>query len=276
LGADGAANVGLNLALTLSGAGDQYGLYCDNTVNASGTSQSTALFARFNLTNASFTCPSGSAYWAYTPTKGASATLTRYTHFLAQGASTVATNNAIFADNIAYTGNWAINIASTAASTLAGDLTVGGNLTITGGFVYSGVIDGSNAAAGKVGEAFRSVVSTPTNAAATSTYLALTSITLTPGDWDISAIAYMAPAGATVVNMLVGIGTTSASATGLVFGDNAGELDWPSSTSNSGTVSIPGYRVNITVSTTYYLNVRVDRGAGTPTWQGRISARRVR
>lgn len=137
-----------------------------------------------------------------------------------------------------------------------------------------------NAATGYVGESVQSVV-TGVSVGATDTYSDTTSITLTAGDWDISALTSFIRNGATFtdLDLRIGITTTSGnSGTGIVFGDNAarfrpGALE----TFSNIPLSVPPYRVSITTTTTFYLKNYVGSySAATPQVSGRISARRVR
>lgn len=133
--------------------------------------------------------------------------------------------------------------------------------------------------AGQVGQTIAASVSTAANAAATTTYKALTSVALTPGVWQVSGAASLLTNGATMTqtaDFTVVIGTTSASATGGVAGQSklaqmqAGLVD-----PGTETVVIPPFSVVITSATTYYLNVVCTFSAGTPQWVGSINAIRV-
>ncbi len=177
--------------------------------------------------------------------------------------ATVATNVGIGGGKL-YTGG-AANLG-TIGSTFAGN-------------VLAGVQNATAAVAGQVGEISESKISTATNAAATATYLALTSITLQPGDWDIAASAIAIPNGATVtVNGAVEalVGTTTASSTGSTLGYDRMVDGQPIATGVNLSLCIPAKRVNISVATTYFLNVLATYTAGTPQWQGSITARRAR
>jgi hypothetical protein len=173
-----------------------------------------------------------------------------------------------------------LNVAG--AGTIQGVLTAGGTTAPSANTFTGNKIWGGNTAAaytaGQVGEVIESKVSTATNAGSTGAYLALTSITLTAGNWDISALAYSTPNGATFTppsSVTVNIGTTSASSAGCTAGYDyalSGEL---LSAGSNVSVSIPAKRVQITASTAYYLNVAIQYTAGTPQWVGSITARRT-
>lgn len=152
------------------------------------------------------------------------------------------------------------------------------SISITGsvtGLSLTGVTDGSSAAAGKVGEYISSFQST-TNYPASATSADLTTIILTAGDWDISAVTYTTANGASVTSVLAGIGTvTGDDLTGVVFGDS-GVAGGVVSAANALGLSIPSSRVSITGSATYRLKFRANYTVATPQAAGRISARRIR
>lgn len=146
---------------------------------------------------------------------------------------------------------------------------------LLGGAGIIGITDGSDATAGNVGEYKFSAVTN--QAVGTSTqFFDITSITLTPGDWDISANFLYITNGASVVSCGAGIGTvTGNDGTGLVSGDSFAAVPPPTATYNSSG-SISGYRVNPASGTIYYFKGTTQYTVATPRVYGRISARRVR
>jgi hypothetical protein len=136
-----------------------------------------------------------------------------------------------------------------------------------------GTSTNNNATAGNLGEYLESVVGF-TAYPATTVYGDLASISLTAGDWDVSALINQR--GNTPTNLTFGISTTSGnSTTGLTDGSNKlGITSASSSSDNSG--SIPNYRLSLSATTTVYLKVQATYASGSPTAAGRISARRVR
>lgn len=152
----------------------------------------------------------------------------------------------------------------------------------TSGLVKSaGQLKGTNtndsAATGYVGEYIESVESTGTAAAATSTWKEIKSITLTPGDWDVTIIGHHDYNGATLTGLpRFGLSTASASSTGMVTGSSIAYIPISNSSDIGGTTSLPNMRKSITATTTYYFNALSVYSAGSPTWHGIISARRVR
>lgn len=158
--------------------------------------------------------------------------------------------------------------------TASGTLTATGLSTLTGGIL--GTVAGGNATAGNVGEyVSASVVQGSATALTTATPKTVTSITLTAGDWDITAIGSITGAS-TGTAFDVAIGTTTNSFTGTVLGDTRCETPTVSLTGADATLMIPAVRVSISGSTTYYLVVQEVFTIGTPAAYGRISARRVR
>lgn len=149
------------------------------------------------------------------------------------------------------------------------------------GNVDAGVQDGTAAVSGQVGEIIESKISTATNAAATATYLELTHLDLTPGDWVLCATAISDPNGATFTLGTAGvlelnIATATAATTGTTLGYDRVLDGQPTLSGNYLTMNVAGKRINITVNTTYYCNVYATYTAGTPRWYGSITATRVR
>lgn len=142
-----------------------------------------------------------------------------------------------------------------------------------------GVTDATVAVAGQLGEVIENKISGATNAAATTAYLALASVSLTAGDWDIAALAELSSNGATfaTANADLCVGTTSASNAGTTIGYDRSRI--PSlilgaTGIESGTIARKV--LQITSTTTVYLNVVATYTLGTPQWTGSLSARRIR
>lgn len=144
----------------------------------------------------------------------------------------------------------------------------------------TGTTTNNNASAGEVGEHISSTVAGNLNASATGTYDDGTSISLTAGDWDVTAGATFEPNGATWTLTRIGISTTSGnSSAGLIDGDTATVNGWASSSTTPNAVGmvVPTKRFSLSATTTVYLKRQVGFSAGTPRSIGiRISARRVR
>lgn len=190
------------------------------------------------------------------------------------------------AQSAQFAGTTDASAVGTAAATLAGGLGVAkrsflGTIGSTfAGNVIAGVQNATAAVSGQQGEIIESKISTATNAAATGTFLALTSITLTPGDWDIAGLAVeVVGTGATTTAggaLEACIGTTTASSAGCTSGYDYVQQAHTLASNDANSLTIPAKRVNISSSTTYYLNVKQTYSAGTPQWRGSITARRAR
>lgn len=141
---------------------------------------------------------------------------------------------------------------------------------------YVGTSTNDSATAGNIGELVTSTISTAANAAATTNLLALTSITLSAGDWDISAFSVILKNGATFTDSAqMAVSTTSASTAGTTSGLSETQFE-PPTIGTQATCDFPRIPASLAGSTTYYLNVGATYSAGTPKWRGTISARRVR
>jgi len=143
-----------------------------------------------------------------------------------------------------------------------------------------GVTDGSSATAGNIGENISSVISTYTNYTATATYQQITSVTLTPGDWEIQAFSTFNSNTSTITasaNAVFVIATATASATGSVEGQSVSYIPQAAlvgtSKQSSGSMLI---RVSISATTTYYLNSQSTFTIGNPQFVGSLRATRIR
>ncbi len=135
-----------------------------------------------------------------------------------------------------------------------------------------------SASAGFVGQYVESVAS-QTNATTSNQYGDLTSISLTAGDWDVSANCYWENNGATWTVGVIGISVTSGnSGTGLTDGSNKINTQWASSSTTpvAAPQAVVSYRLSLSATTTVYFKYLAVFSAGTPNCRGRLSARRVR
>ena len=147
----------------------------------------------------------------------------------------------------------------------------------SGSFPLTGITNGSNAAAGNVGEYISASIAAPGTAITSGVVKNLTSIALTAGDWELFGFGGCLGAGGPAT-------TLSEFYTAFSVNNNDIPNDpsalWNGASFNLGSFymsfAIPVYRVNITSPTTYYLNVQATFGANTMTCFGRISARRMR
>lgn len=141
-----------------------------------------------------------------------------------------------------------------------------------------GTVAGANAAAGDVGEYVESIVlSGSAITLTTATAANITSISLTAGDWDVTAVF---SADGTITGTLFGvsISANSASETGTVLGSSRIQMpaSWAPTAASESAMVVPSFRVNVSVTTTYYMVAKCTFTAGTLLGYGRLSARRVR
>ena len=154
----------------------------------------------------------------------------------------------------------------------------------------TGVISGSDAATGVVGEylqanRLRSAASSLT----TATDLSVTSLTLTAGDWDVTASCGFTNSGATMTESQCGLSQTDntqpADDTLAVVTPVADTLaeEFKMETAFDGTatsvdvvMTVSRYRVSLSISDTLFLVNTAVFGAGTSSGYGQIRARRIR
>lgn len=135
-----------------------------------------------------------------------------------------------------------------------------------------------NALVGRLGEYAESiVVSTSPVAIVTATAKTITSISLTPGDWDVDAVGSFAPANTTSVTgtaiSISGTTDTVDSTPGRIVG-----LNQPATVTGglANSFSIPPYRFSLSGNTTVYLVIIANFTVSTANGYGIIRARRVR
>lgn len=143
---------------------------------------------------------------------------------------------------------------------------------------YRGTTTNDNAAAGIVGEFISAtVLSGAAVAIATATPTNITSISLTPGDWDVSGFVSAGYTGSAMTRLL---GWTSAtSATLPIFPNNggAGGHESLNGTSGIGLNTLVGVqRFSLASTTTIYLTAYVAFSSGAAAVFGFIRARRMR
>lgn len=103
----------------------------------------------------------------------------------------------------------------------------------------------------------------------------ITSITLTPGVWSISAIGTAQNSGVSSQQGVFAISTTTNSFAGCVEGDT--QLTFATGTASMSQIplSIPDFKVVITTSTTYYAVMQINFSAGAGAGNARITGIRV-
>lgn len=136
----------------------------------------------------------------------------------------------------------------------------------------TGVTNGSDAAAGTVGECIEAINGVPVAAGAGVTVNAAT-MTLSAGDWEVSGEAYMAITAGTATALTAGIGTTSGVVPALGSQMAAVQQGWTHS-ATLHVLALAACRMNLTATTVVYLTAR-PTGTGANCY-GRIMARRMR
>lgn len=184
-------------------------------------------------------------------------------------ASSIQIKRGITANVAAYTPLAGELVLDTTTKKLyAGDgTTAGGNQIVAS---KKGAIDASNAAAGELGEVITNQATTV--AMTTATAVTLTSIVLTPGDWDVAGVVETFASGFVVTLMIGSLGT--AAATNQAF-PNRTRLEFATAT-GSQAFAVPSQRFNVSQNTTIYLVAQATFSSGTVTGSGFIRARRVR
>lgn len=186
---------------------------------------------------------------------------------------------------------WVVNIASTPA-TITPSPTLGANevtLYQYGAVMYAyvsgewrfirgnpqGTTTNDNATAGDVGESISSTIPVGSKVGSFTTGVAknVTSISLTPGDWDVSAI--MQVDGTLTGNWIQASIVSTSGVLGLRGFDTASTPTMPTANIDISLV-VPALRVSLSATTTYFLVGSVSFSAGTPGAWGKLAARRVR
>jgi hypothetical protein len=138
----------------------------------------------------------------------------------------------------------------------------------------TGVTDGSDAAAGQIGEFRNTTISTPIACSTSGAATNVATLSLTAGDWDVWGNVVVNPVTGTASVLIGGLSVTSA-AFGAP-GVNSSQVNMLSIGVNYGGAMTPApIRVSVTSATTVYL-LGLAQSAATATAYGSISARRVR
>jgi len=136
--------------------------------------------------------------------------------------------------------------------------------------------DGSAPAVGKINESLSATqaTNTATGIGATGTWGAATSVSLTAGRWIVRGVAGLSEQTANLSDSLqCGI---SDSATGAGISEfNTTVMPCLISGSSDMLIPTPAVFVNISSTTTYYLNTKFTYDAGTPQHRGKIEAIRI-
>lgn len=138
------------------------------------------------------------------------------------------------------------------------------------------ITNGAAASAGKIGEIMTSTVAanTATGIGATGVWGNVTSLSLTAGIWEISAVAGLFDNGATLTDFVACGVSTSASGAGISEFDTA--LLPSLYVTTDPILRVASVLVSPSSTTTYYLNTKFNYTSGTPQHRGRLQARRYR
>lgn len=207
----------------------------------------------------------------------------------------VVTGTSTLSGGLALTGTTTIGAGATltaptiAAYTMTGTGTIGNGATITTPVIANPNITGTTtndaAAAGSVGELLTANVTSgaPVTGAATTVAVNITSLSLTAGDWDVSAHCNYALTGVTATVYSCGLGTTtgvqlSAAGGGGVGTDPLTQQAATFGTTITGTQSqkVGPVRVTLASTTTIFLVTNNTFSAGTYNTYGTLRARRMR
>lgn len=142
---------------------------------------------------------------------------------------------------------------------------------------YQGRTSNSAPSAGMLGEEIRSAVGAGSAVSLTTNTAAnVTSISLTPGIWDINgALSFSANATTNTTEVLISVSAVSATVDG-----NYGDASFVFDTLNgivrfAPSIYVPQFRVSLSATTTYYLVARSTFTVSSTVVYGRISAVRV-
>lgn len=141
-----------------------------------------------------------------------------------------------------------------------------------------GTATNDNAPAGFIGEYVSSTVPAGSPVALTSTVAAnITSIPLTPGDWDVCGSVVSAAAGGTTTQNFIAWTSTVSATMPTAPNNGALFLDERASAAGTNNIGVIGIqRISIAAPTTVYLGARVDFSVSTLSAYGFIGARRAR
>lgn len=136
-----------------------------------------------------------------------------------------------------------------------------------------GVTDGSNAAAGCIGEVL-SVTAGPVVNGSPNTAVEVCRLTLTPGDWDVTGYAKLEGSAASLTGLHWRIGTTL-----NVLSSNSAGIQYVPAIASSGRYyggpAIPE-RISVSVSTIVYMVMNAAFSAANMNMYGGMTARRAR
>jgi len=149
------------------------------------------------------------------------------------------------------------------------------SLSDTGG-QYRGFNTNTAPPAGFLGEQIRGFAASGSiGSFVNNTFKTITSITLTPGVWDVNYNCRFSGGAITGTATFSGIATATNSSTGYVDGDNSYALTIVPSAVGDITHTVSQYRILVSANTSYFLTAALTFSGGTPLAGGRLSAVRV-
>ncbi|WP_155626087.1 beta strand repeat-containing protein [Burkholderia vietnamiensis] len=166
---------------------------------------------------------------------------------------------------------------SSAASGSFTTLNASGLITPSTTSGIKGTAAADNANAGSVGEYISSTVTSGSAVSLTSgTSANITSLALTPGDWDVWGIVGTSPAGSTAQSYVAGgVSTTSATLPGVTSGATA-QAPFTAVTGAGVVLPVGRTRINVSSNTTVYLVATSNFTGSSNAAYGGLFARRSR
>jgi hypothetical protein len=171
-------------------------------------------------------------------------------------------------------------VGPTGPQGVAGVAGVAGATGPTGTYNYKGVVDGSEAAAGNIGEVISSSNFGGVNLT-TAVPMNVTQIILTPGDWNIGGVVIFTPVSTGPNSVIAALSQTAASLPSdndVATGKGIMQQIWASSMPAGKTQTTPTslIRINTASAKPVYLVAVATFGGGSVGVTGYISARRIR
>lgn len=201
------------------------------------------------------------------------------------GATTAISSAATTLSGTATTISSPTTTISSAATNLTGTLTTVTNLTTSGATILKGTATNDSAAAGNVGELLTTTVAAGSAIAGAATTVSknIATLSLTAGDWDVSATCDYVWTAVTATVMSCGYGTTTDVLLTQAGGGGVGtdpvtirQATFGTTLSGTQTLDAPVTRVSFGSTTNLFLVANMTYTAGTFTQYGTIRARRVR
>lgn len=279
-----------NLAWAATSTGSMTLINCDitGTTNALSTVNATNLSMRYCrcFSNISFTAATAKIEFTSFPNPNAinitTATSGTYQLYFCEFEGGSNSCISIGASTTVIITQSQINSGATNAITGAGTIQYGNlffNSTSTINTTTqssSGTIQGSRNTAPSAGFLGEQMVNAATGTAVSNgTPKTIATVTLTPGVWDITGVLQANGSALVGTGFSIGISTTTNAFTGN-FGDSVlNVLNSSAVLSNAMGGAIPGFRVVISASISYFLVGQYNFSSGTATMSGRLSAVRV-